>query len=130
LQQKKKPADTYENWRRVFELIHGLRDLHLMSVVAAGNRHVLVPAKALPSTPLIVVEANAADYDALAMYRSGARPGTPRECEALRQSVVPRSAVLMERGGFFEGVRAVLPECAAQSHSGDAYFSFRDTSAG
>jgi hypothetical protein len=36
----------------------------------------------------------------------------------------------MERGGFFEGVRAVLPECAAQSHSGDAYFSFRDTSAG
>jgi hypothetical protein len=31
----------------------------------------------------------------------------------------------MGRGGFFEGVRAVLPECAAKSHSGYAYFSFR-----
>jgi hypothetical protein len=38
LQQKKKPADNYKNWRRVFELIHGLRDLHLLSVVAAENR--------------------------------------------------------------------------------------------
>jgi hypothetical protein len=56
LQQKKKPADNCENWRRFFELMHGLQDLHLMSVVAAGNRHVLVPAKALPSTPLIVVD--------------------------------------------------------------------------